>query len=247
MPNKVIVITGANRGLGKALAKAFAEDGEKVVLLGRRLEKVQATAAAVGHGAIGLECEVGSPDSVTAAFKQIAATYPKIDALINNAGIFKQFKIENGTDKQIIDHILTNLAGPMLTARSAIPMLGRGGHIINITSESVTLELPMLCAYQSAKAGVERFSSALNWELEDKGIRVTNVRAGQMISATEPMEDMDMDAMMVFLDEAKKRGFDMMTRGQSLYESTIGLFRLIINAPADLQITQIAVQGRPAA
>ena len=70
--------------------------------------------------------------------------------------------------------VATNLAGPMLCARSAIPMMGRGSHIINVSSESVeTLHMPHLVLYQCSKAGLERFTLGLHQELEPSGIRVS--------------------------------------------------------------------------
>src|ERR1700712_4823529 len=154
MAGKTIVITGANGGLGRALAQRFADDGETVILLGRSLAKVQDVAAALGGHALAVECEVSSPDSVRSAFARIAQTHPVIDVLINSAAVFQPFLIEEASDAQILDSVLTNLAGPMLCVRSAIPMLAPGGHIINLSSESVKVPLPHLIAYQSTKSGV---------------------------------------------------------------------------------------------
>ena len=77
--------------------------------------------------------------------------------LINNAAIFHPFLIEEATDDQIMTGVLANLAGPILCARSAIPMLNRGGHIINISSESIALPFPHLSVYQATKAGLRIF------------------------------------------------------------------------------------------
>ena len=165
--SKVIVITGAGVGLGRALARRFAADGETVVLLGRTAAKVEAAAQEIGERAIAVACDVASPTSVRAAFARIAERHPHIDVLINNAAIFEPFEIVNATDEQILNTIATNLAGPMLCARSAIPMMRRDSHIINVSSESVDLPFPHLSVYQSSKAGLERFSpvSTASWTL----------------------------------------------------------------------------------
>ena len=139
---KVIVITGAGVGLGRALARRFAADGESVVLLGRTAEKVQKVAAELGERALGVGCDVASPDSVRAAFAQVSARHPRIDVLINNAAVFQPFLIAEATDEQILGHAATNLVGPILCARSAIPLMGKGGHIINVSSESVGMLFP---------------------------------------------------------------------------------------------------------
>ncbi len=244
MAGKIIVITGANGGLGRALAQRFATDGDRVVLLGRTLAKVQAVVEEIGESAVAFECDVASPDSVRAAFAQIAQVHPKIDALINNAAIFQMLTLEEASDRQIVDAVMSNLAGPMLCARSAIPMLGLGGHIINVSSESIEVTLPHLIPYQATKAGVEQFTRDLNLELMDRGIRVSTVRAGQMFDPGQVAE-FDHVVGARFFQEAMKRGHDVIARGTAQYASTVHLFRTIIDAPADVHIRLVSFQARP--
>jgi NAD(P)-dependent dehydrogenase (short-subunit alcohol dehydrogenase family) len=212
------------------LATRFAQDGEKLVLLGRSLAKVQAVAAAVGGDTLALHCDVGSPDSVRAAFAQIERQRGCIDVLINNAAIFRPFLIEEATDAQIMECVLANLAGPIFCARSAIPMIRRGGLIINVSSESVSF------------ASLERLSQVLHLELEERGIRVTTVRPGQMTGAESPGE-MDPTSAACFLEAALKRGLNPVERGSTDYQSATGLFRRVIDAP-DMQLHSVSHQGR---
>lgn len=244
MTGKVIVITGANGGLGRALAKRFADDGDHVALLGRTLAKVQEVADAIGSNAAAFQCDVASPDSVRAAFAAVAERYGKIDALINNAGLFQMLVLEEASDAQILNGVLSNLAGPMFCARSAIPLMGRGGHIINVSSESVEVTLPHLTVYQATKAGLEQFSRDLNLELEEKGIRVTTVRAGQMIGEGQSAE-MDQVAFGRFFQEATKRGHNLMAKGASQYPSVTYVFRTIIDSPPDVHVGTVRFQSRP--
>jgi len=245
MAGKVIVITGANGGLGRTLAQRFAHDGEKPVLLGRNLSKVQKVAEQIGASAIAVGCDVTSPDSVRAAFAEIAETYPKIDALINNAAIFQPFLVEEASDAQIMGSLLTNLAGPILCSRSAIPMLNRGGHIINLSSESIDVPFPHLSLYQSTKAGLEAFSLQLKRELDDQGhgIRVTIVRAGQMYAPDNTIE-MDPAAHQRFFEASLKRGLNYAARGITLYSSTVEIFRLLLDLPQDIHIDTIKFESR---
>jgi meso-butanediol dehydrogenase / (S,S)-butanediol dehydrogenase / diacetyl reductase len=162
---RTIVITGAGIGLGRALARRFARDGETVVLLGRTLSKVQTLAEELGAPHFAVECDVGQPDSVRAAFAAIAERQPKIDVLINNAAIYEPFMVADATDEQILSIMNTNFAGPIFTSRAAIPMMEKGGAILNVTSESVALEFPMLSLYASTKTGLERFTESLSKEL----------------------------------------------------------------------------------
>jgi meso-butanediol dehydrogenase/(S,S)-butanediol dehydrogenase/diacetyl reductase len=242
MASRVIVITGANGGLGRALAQRFASEGEQVVLLGRSLGKVQAVADAIGAGALAVECDVTSPNSVRAAFATIAETHPRIDALINNAAIFKPFLVEEASDEQVLGTVLTNLAGPILCARAAIPMLNRNGHIINLSSDSIDDAYPHLTVYQATKAGLETFGIHLQRELADQGIRVTTVRAGQMVGDTVP--DMDPVAMGRLFAEAAKRGVNLMAHGVSQYHSTTSIFRNLLDLPPDVHVGTVRFQSR---
>ncbi len=91
--SKVIVITGAGVGLGRALARAFVEDGNSVALLGRTAAKVEAVAEELGDRAMAVGCDVASPESVRAAFAAIAEKHQRVDVLINNAAIFEPYKL----------------------------------------------------------------------------------------------------------------------------------------------------------
>ena len=240
---KVIVITGAGAGLGRALARRFAADGESVVLLGRNAGKVEKAAAEIGAGALAIGCDVGSPDSVRAAFARIAERHPRIDVLINNAAVFEPFLIVEATDDQILKSVTTNLAGPILCARSAIPLMGKGSHIINVSSESVGMLFPHLVMYQSSKAGLERFSQGLHHELEPKGIRVTTVRAGQMMEAGKTW-DVDPQAAMRFAQAAMGAGLNLRERPISQYTSVTNVFRAVIDLPADLHTQTVFLHAR---
>jgi 3-oxoacyl-[acyl-carrier protein] reductase len=243
MAGKVVAITGANGGLGRALAQRFAGEGEQVVMLGRNLGKVREVAAEIGEAALAVECDVTSPDSVRAAFAEIARVHARLDVFINNAGIFKPFLVEEGSDEQIIGSILTNLAGPILCARSAIPMMERGGLIINVSSESVELPFAHLLLYQSTKAGLERFSRGLGEELEDKGIRTCVVRAGQMMGPGMSAE-MDPVAGARFYEATLKRGLNPAARGITQYASATEVFRHLLDLPADLHIDMVSLHAR---
>jgi meso-butanediol dehydrogenase/(S,S)-butanediol dehydrogenase/diacetyl reductase len=241
--SKIIVITGAGVGLGRALARRFHRDGETVVLLGRTAAKVEAVAAELGERAMAVACDVASPDSVKAAFAAIARRHPRIDVLVNNAAVYEPFLIAEASDAQIMDAVSTNLAGPMLCARSAIPLMGRGSHIINVSSESVGFRFPFMVAYQSSKAGLERFSEGLFHELEPAGIRVTNVRAGQMMEEGKTFS-MDPQVALRFRDATLAAGLNLRERPISHVNSVADVFRALVDLPADVQLTSVNVAAR---
>ncbi len=242
---KTIVITGAGLGLGRAIARRFAADGETVVLLGRTLAKVEAVAGELGGVAMAVACDVASPDSVRAAFATIAATHPTIDVLINNAAVFEPFTVAEATDEQLVSTISTNLLGPILCTRAAIPMLGRGGLIVNVSSESVDMPYAMLSIYQASKAGLERLTRSLGMELEDAGIRLSVVRAGSMVDADDPQApNWDPAAAGRFFQINAARGIDMATKPISSVTSVTDVFRAVVDLPPDVHLPHISVEAR---
>ena len=243
---KTIVITGAGVGLGRALARRFSADGETVILLGRTLSKVQALAEELGAPHFAVECDVGQADSVRAAFAEIAERHPKIDVLINNAAVYEPFFVKNATDDQVLSSVHTNLAGPIFTCRAAIPMMDRGAAIINVSSESVGLEFPLLSLYQSTKAGMERFTQSLSRELEPDGIRVTVARAGPMYEEGKTAPAWNPEVALQFYQLCKEAGIDMMKRPISMVASVTDVFRALIDLPADVRLTHISIEGRHA-
>ncbi len=241
--SKVIVITGAGAGLGRTLARRLAADGDQVVLLGRTAAKVEKVAAELGGKAMPVGCDVASPDSVRAAFKTIGERHPKIDVLINCAAIYFPFLIADATDAAISSILLTNLAGPIYCSRAAIPSMARGGHIINVSSESVGMLYPYLVLYQSSKAGLERFSQGLHHELEPNGIRVSMVRAGAMMEAGKTW-DVEPAMAMRFAQAAMKAGLNLRERPITQFVSVTNVFRALIDLPQDLHAASIELYAR---
>lgn len=240
---KTIVITGAGDGLGRALARRFAGDGETVILLGRTLSKVQAVADEIGAPHFALECDVAKPDSVRAAFAAIADKHAKIDVLINNAAVYEPFTLAEVTDEQIAAQVNINLAGPIYCAREALPLLRGGGHIINVTSESVPLKMPMLWLYAGTKSGLELMSDMWSRELEAEGVRVTVVQAGMMMDETKTGSSWPQEVSMRFGMENAKVGINLRERPISHYNSAADLFRAVLDTPPDLHIHSVALRG----
>ena len=178
---RVVVVAGASRGTGRFMSGALADAGANVVMLARDADTLRAAAAPIGDAALPIPTDISEPDSVRAAFAQIEERFGKIDALINNAVVGWPHLIEDVDDEQVRVEVGTNLIGPILTCRSAIPLLRRagGGDIVNISSESVLDPFPYLVVYATTKAGLEPFTAGLANEVKADGIRVTLLRSGQ--------------------------------------------------------------------
>jgi NAD(P)-dependent dehydrogenase (short-subunit alcohol dehydrogenase family) len=225
------------------LARRLAHEGDTIVLLGRTPAALDAVAAELGGDSYSMLCDVASADSVRAAFAAIAERHPGIDVLINNAGVYQPFFVKDATDAQIGAAVMTNFAGPIYCSRAVIPMMQKGGHIINISSETVGLPHAMFSLYQSSKAGLERFTEALHAELEPHGIRVTLVRAGQMMDAdSKPPAAGELARK--FAEENLKRGLDFRARPISSFSSVAAVLRMLIHLPGDVNVPQLFLEAR---
>ncbi len=243
--NKIVAITGAGDGLGRALARRLARDGDTVILLGRTLSKIESVAAELGVGHMAVQCDVADPASVAAAFAAIAARFPKLDALINNAGVFEPFTLGNLKPEQVKTLADINLCGPIYVANAALPLLRGGGHIINVTSESVPLKMPMLWMYAGTKTALEFISEMWMRELEPEGVRVTVARCGQMMDETKTGSNWPPEVSMQFGLENAKVGINLRERGISHYNSVTDGFRAILDTPADVHMNMVWMSGRP--
>lgn len=241
--SKVIVITGAGQGLGRALAIRLAADGHNIALLGRTLSKVEKVAGEIGGNAFAVECDLGSPDSVRAAFAQIAERHPTIDVLINNAALYDQFFLADATDEQIETAMSSNLTGAIYATRAAIPVIPAGGRIINVTSESVTMNHAMLSLYQSTKAGLDRLTEAMRLELRSKGIRMTLVRASQMMADDADYSKMNPEIARIFMTESARQGVHMRERGITHVKLVAEMFVDIINADATMNVAELTLES----
>ncbi|MFN4136420.1 MAG: SDR family oxidoreductase [Novosphingobium meiothermophilum] len=242
--SKTIVITGAGAGLGRAVARRLAADGDTLILLGRTLAKVEELATELGAPHYAVECDVSDPESVRRAFATISARTSRIDVLVNNAAVFEPFTLAAASDAQILSHLMINLAGPLFCSREALPLFNGRGHIINVSSESVHLRMRMLWMYAATKAGLEFASETLARELEADNVRVTVVRAGQMMDETKTAPGWPMDVAVRFAQENAAIGLNLRERPISHYDSVAAVFRQVIDSPHDLHIGAVHLSAR---
>jgi 3-oxoacyl-[acyl-carrier protein] reductase len=239
---RTIVITGAGAGLGRALARRLAGEDARLFLLSRTASKIEALAGEIGPSAQAIACDVGDPASVRAAFREIAAKASGVDVLVNNAAVYTPSHVKDTTDEQVTGALLTNLAGAIYCTREALPLMGKGGHIFSVSSETLHMPYAMFAIYQSSKAGLERFMESLHAEIFDQGIRVTTVRASQMADAdTRPPADMSV--MRSFAEENMKRGIDLRARPISAFSSAAEVIHGLMNLPADINVPHIDLEA----
>lgn len=165
---KIIVITGGTSGIGKYLVGKLSR-GNTVIDLARRAE-----------GEHGLKCDVADPQSVASAFAAVAERYGRIDMLINNAGYGVSGAIELMPEAEVERIMEVNFMGVYRCAKAALPMMERGGKIVNISSACAIFPLPFRAFYCASKAAVSALSHSLRMEVAPYGIDVTAICPGDI-------------------------------------------------------------------
>jgi len=182
---KVALVTGAGGGIGRATAVALAAEGARLVL--GDIADLSACAAAVevagGAAPVTVRLDVTSPADAEAAVARAIAAYGRLDILVNNAGVGKPAPLAEVTD-ELWDWIMDiNLKGAFICARAAVPHLGPGGAIVNVASLAGRASSPaMSCAYSASKAGLLGLTRHIAKELGPRGIRVTAVNPGVVLT-----------------------------------------------------------------
>ncbi|WP_165322594.1 SDR family NAD(P)-dependent oxidoreductase [Rhizorhabdus phycosphaerae] len=178
LDNKVAVITGASRGLGKAMAELFANEGAKVVLLDLKQHWAQAAAdeiVARGGNAVGLGADVSDRDAVAAAMADCVARHGRVDILVNNAMWNRYDVLEDIAPETFARMTGVGLAAIVWGMQAAVPHMAPGSSIINIGSMAGRLGSRGSILYSAVKAGVDGLTRAASVELGPKGIRVNAI------------------------------------------------------------------------
>jgi NAD(P)-dependent dehydrogenase (short-subunit alcohol dehydrogenase family) len=184
--NRVALITGAARGIGRATAERFFADGWRLALLDFDADNLAEAAArfAAPERVVALPADVSDQAQVATAMAALSAKFGRLDALVNNAGI-AIFKAAIETPLEDWMRVLAvNLTGPFIVSMAAVPLLRvGGGSIVNITSISGLRASTMRVAYGTSKAGLAHLTKQLAVELASLGIRVNAVAPGPVETA----------------------------------------------------------------
>jgi len=183
LDGKVVLVTGANRGIGLVVARHLGALGAEVVVGSRRAESAREAAESIQGGggkARGIELDVSSDESVERAAKELLHSYASIPLLVNNAGITRDgllLRMKRADWDAVID---TNLTGVSRTGRAFVPSMirGRFGRIVNVSSVVASMGNPGQANYAASKSGMEGFTRSLARELASRNVTVNCVAPG---------------------------------------------------------------------
>jgi NAD(P)-dependent dehydrogenase (short-subunit alcohol dehydrogenase family) len=182
LDGKVAVITGASKGLGRAMALGFAEAGADVVVSSRKLDACEAVVKeidALGRRAVAVACHVGRWADCDALVASAVEEFGRIDVLVNNAGIAPVPPSLLGVTEELFDKTIdVDLKGPLRLTAVAAEHMPSGGAVINISSKASTHPSPFTVVYAAAKAGLNALTKASAQEFAPRGIRVNCIVCG---------------------------------------------------------------------
>ena len=182
LAGKVAVVTGASKGIGAAIAIAFAAEGAAVVF---NYASSKAGADAVvdaivtaGGKAIAIKADVTKVDEVQSLIDAAITAFARLDILVNNSGIYEMSPIEAVTEEQYRKIFDVNVLGVLLTTQAAVNHIGEGGSVINISSNITTGLWPKLAIYAGSKGAVDAMTGVLAKELGPRKIRINAINPG---------------------------------------------------------------------
>lgn len=179
--NKIALVTGAERGIGKAIAKRLASEGAEVYVNyledRRSAQQVVSDIEAAGGMAHARQADLSEEDQIRKLFEGIE----RLDFLVNNAGTGSMGALESITAEDIDRVFSVNVRGTALCARAALARMGRGGRIINISSSTTRYPIAGMSVYTASKAAIKAFTEVWAKELGHLGINVNSVLPGPTV------------------------------------------------------------------
>ncbi len=176
---KVVLVTGASRGMGLAIARTLGRAGARMIVVSRHAQDLRQAAVRIPGVELTFPADVTRPKDVARLFAAVRKRFRGLDVLVNNAGVFTYKPFSQTTETEWRRNIETNLTSLFLMTRAALPLLARRhGHLLNILSISSREAFANCSAYTASKFGALGLTRVLREELRPLGVRVTAVLPG---------------------------------------------------------------------
>lgn len=192
LTGKVAIVTGASRGIGRAIAERFAQDGAAVVVnYSQSVDQAKEVAATIesrGGRAVTLQADMSRVPEIRRLFREATAQFGHVDILVNNAAMFIYRPVVETTEEEFDKVFALNARGAFFAMQEAARVLPDRGRIINISSGGTTVGMPCLGIYLGSKSALEEFTLVLANELGPRGITVNTVLAG--VIETQMLDDL---------------------------------------------------------
>ncbi len=208
MQEKIVIVTGASSGIGRATALRFAEEGSNVVAVGRNERELRTLSSQAGALNGSIKAHLADLAEITQVDRLVSDTidsFGRIDVLVNSAGVIKSGSIETTTLDDWDNMLNINLRSVFAVSRKCVPYLAETkGNIVNVSSVAGTRSFPNVLAYCVSKAGVDQLTRCTALELAPKGIRVNAVNPGVVITNLHKQGGMDETAYEEFLEHSRE-------------------------------------------
>ena len=194
LKDKTAIITGGGTGIGLATARAFCQEGAKVILFGRRKEKLEKAVEKLGGSAIIVQGDMTNNNDLDKLINETLHNFKKIDVLVNNAGLFNGSPLHEISDSQWDEIMDINIRSVFQLTRRVLPVMlsQKYGSIIHISSILGLIAVPQVAAYNVSKGALNQFSRSIAVEYGSSGIRSNSICPG--LIATDMTADLMKDA-----------------------------------------------------
>ena len=194
LKDKTAIITGGGTGIGLATARAFCQEGAKVILFGRRKEKLEKAVEKLGGSAIIVQGDMTNNNDLDKLINETLHNFKKIDILVNNAGLFNGSPLHEISDSQWDEIMDINIRSVFQLTRRVLPVMlsQKYGSIIHISSILGIIAVPQVAAYNVSKGALNQFSRSIAVEYGSSGIRSNSICPG--LIATDMTADLMKDA-----------------------------------------------------
>ena len=178
LDNKIAVISGGTSGIGLAIAQRFVEEGAHVFIFGRRQKALDEAAGLIGKNVTAIQADASKLEDLDRVLEAIRKEKGKLDVVVSSAGIVQQVPLADITPEHFDHTFAINARGPLFLVQKALPLMGRGGSIILVSSAMHYMGMANHSTYAATKAALRSYARTWAAEFKDSGIRANTLSPG---------------------------------------------------------------------